>query len=130
MNAQFRVVGGGAPPLVSSSEPPHDGGMEARMTKLETRLDTILPTLATKADIEAVRGDVHKVSSEMKGWFIATAILVIVSMFTIANIMFTQVRGLAPTPSQSSAPVIIQVPAQSAALGTAPTKTPSAPVQP
>lgn len=46
------VAGGG--------EPPYDGGMEHRMTALETRLDTILPTLATKADVEALRGDMEK----------------------------------------------------------------------
>jgi hypothetical protein len=34
--------------------------MEHRMTALETRLDTILPTLATKTDVEALRADVEK----------------------------------------------------------------------
>lgn len=39
------------------------------MTALETRLDTILPTLATKADVEAVRVDVEKLGMSTKGQF-------------------------------------------------------------
>jgi Mg2+ and Co2+ transporter CorA len=53
-NTSAAVAGGG--------EPPYDGGLEHRMTALETRLDTILPTLATKADVEAVRADVNKLA--------------------------------------------------------------------
>lgn len=49
-NATGAAVAGGG-------EPPYDGGMEHRMTAPETRLDTILPTLATKADVEALRSD-------------------------------------------------------------------------
>jgi hypothetical protein len=33
--------------------------MEHRMIALETRLDTILPTLATKADAEALHADMY-----------------------------------------------------------------------
>lgn len=45
------VAGGG--------QPPYDEGMEHRMTALETRFDTILPTLATKADVEALRAEIE-----------------------------------------------------------------------
>lgn len=37
-------------------EPPYDGDMEARVTKLET----IIPTLATKEDLADLRADMHK----------------------------------------------------------------------
>lgn len=92
--------GGGEPP-------PHDGNMESRVAKLET----IVPTLATRADVEVVRADLHKISSEMKGWFIATAVLVLVGMFTIANIMISQVRSLSASPDSapSTSPVTIQL---------------------
>jgi hypothetical protein len=35
--------------------------MEHRMTALETRFDTILPTLATKADVEILRAEIENV---------------------------------------------------------------------
>jgi hypothetical protein len=43
--------------------------MEHRMTALETRLDTILPTLATKADVEAVRAAVDKLAMSTNAQF-------------------------------------------------------------
>jgi len=100
----------------NSGGPPHDGGMESRLTKLET----LVPTLATKSDVEGVRADLHKMSSEMKGWFIATAVLVLVGMFTIANVMITQVRSSQTSIAAPLAPVVIQVP------GTAPPSAPAA----
>lgn len=99
----------------------HDDGMDARVAKLEA----LIPTLATKADVEGVRADLHKVSSEMKGWFIATAVLVLVGLFTIANIMITNVRSLADQPRQTPqqpAPIIIQVPGPPPAVTPAPAK--------
>lgn len=39
------------PALAGGGEPPYDKGMDRRLTVLETRFDTILPTLATKADV-------------------------------------------------------------------------------
>jgi len=53
------VAGGGGPP--------YHGDMEPRVSALETRLDTILPTLATKADIGDVRADMYKMHAEMRG---------------------------------------------------------------
>lgn len=71
---QKSIVGGGKPP---------DNGdfMEHRMTALETRFDTLLPTLATKTDIaevkveiKAVANEIHKTASETHKWMIATVI--------------------------------------------------------
>lgn len=90
---------------------PHDDDMDSRLTALETRFDTILPTLATKSDLAELRAEVHKMSSEVKGWFIATAIVVVVAMFTIANVMLSHVKNQA-APAASPAPIIIQVPTQ------------------
>jgi hypothetical protein len=45
--------------------------MDDRQTALETRFDTTLPTLATKADVEALRADIHKwMVGSMIGLFI------------------------------------------------------------
>lgn len=52
------VAGGGGPSY-------HEG-MEPRVTALEARLDTIVPTLATKADIGDMRADTQKAHAEMR----------------------------------------------------------------
>jgi hypothetical protein len=52
-------------PIAGGGEPPYDGGMEHRMTALETRFDTILPTLATKADVETLRVDIDTLRLSM-----------------------------------------------------------------
>jgi hypothetical protein len=55
--ANAQLAGGGGPP--------YDGGMERRMTALETRLDTILTTLATKADVLATKADVAAIQTRL-----------------------------------------------------------------
>ncbi|NHZ78535.1 hypothetical protein F2P44_04445 [Massilia sp. CCM 8695] len=42
-------------PVAGGGGPPYDGGMDRRLTVLETRFDTILATLATKADLAELR---------------------------------------------------------------------------
>jgi hypothetical protein len=54
-----------APNLAGGGEPPYDKCVETRLTVLETRFDTILPTLATKSDIEAVRLEMEKLRTEI-----------------------------------------------------------------
>lgn len=62
-----------------------DGGMDHRITVLETKLETVLPTLATKTDIADVRGamqtgfaevraDFHQNTVSTTRWMIATVI--------------------------------------------------------
>ncbi len=52
------------PNLAGGGEPPYDKGMDRRLTVLETRFDTILPTLATKADLEALRVEMERLRGE------------------------------------------------------------------
>ena len=40
--------------------------LEERMTILETRFDTILPTLATKADIAEIKTDMARMEGKME----------------------------------------------------------------
>ncbi|NHZ41050.1 hypothetical protein [Massilia aquatica] len=47
-------------PLAGGGGPPHDFALDRRLTVLETRFDTILPTLATKADLAELRLDMHE----------------------------------------------------------------------
>lgn len=69
--------------LGKDGEPPDNGIMEHRVTALETRLDTILPTLATKTDMADVRTEMHKGFSEMVRWIVGTAIAGIAIMLSI-----------------------------------------------
>lgn len=110
--------------------PPHDGDMSERVAKLEERLDSLLPSLSTKADVEGVRTDVHKGQSEMKTWMIATIFTLLLGLFTIGTFMSNNVRAIVtdarPTqPVQpAQAPIIIQLPAQ-ATTGHAPLEKPA-----
>jgi hypothetical protein len=61
MNAVPSVAGGG--------EPPYDKDMDRRLTVLETRFDTILPTLATKYDLEALRSDFRTEHEKLRSDF-------------------------------------------------------------
>ena len=81
--------------------------MRHRITALETRLDTILPTLATKADIGELR-------AEFKGWTLTTALTIVGAMLAgfigIATLISKQPQTQMPTQQ----PIIINVPAASA----------------
>lgn len=102
MNDPGRFKQSDASSLASGGEPPHHVLMEHRITALETRLDTILPTLATKADISDVRGDI-------KGWMLGTVLTIIVAMIGTI-ITLSHASREAPYPAVQQPPVIIQVP--------------------
>jgi hypothetical protein len=111
------VAGGG--------EPPYDGGMEHRMTALETRLETILPTLATKADVEALRAEMHqlhanlraemhemradlradmqKTNADIKTWALATMIAIIGTV--LAGLIGVSQLYSSAAPQATAAPV-------------------------
>lgn len=48
--------------------------MDHRLIALETKWDAIIPTLATKADLAALRTEVHDMAASQKTWCIATVI--------------------------------------------------------
>ena len=56
--------------------------LDGRVTVLETRFDTILPTLATKADLATLEAkftaELHKTMSGMYKWIAGTCIMLIV----------------------------------------------------
>ncbi len=89
--------------VAGGSEPPDNGlSTEHRMTALVTRLDTILPTLATKADIHHAVGETHK-------WMIATVIGLFLGF---GGLFLAMSNALKPNPVLSQPqPIIIQVPA-------------------
>jgi len=91
-----------------------DGGMETRLTALETRFDATLPTLATKADLGELRGDVQKVSADISRWMLATMLTIIGAMLA-AIFGVSQVYKSATAPPQV-APIIINVPPTTTAV--------------
>lgn len=53
--------------------------MESRMTTLETRFDTILPTLATKEDLKNLEVSLHR-DIRSNTWLMITWVTAVVSM--------------------------------------------------
>jgi DMSO reductase anchor subunit len=53
--------------------------MESRMTTLETRFDTILPTLATKEDLKDLEVSLHR-DLRSNTWLMITWVTAVVSM--------------------------------------------------
>jgi len=70
-----------------------------RQTALEARFDTILPTLATKADVESLRADIHK-------WMVGSMIGLFVGFGGLAAAL-----GQLLKPMPQAAPVVVQAPA-------------------
>jgi hypothetical protein len=71
--------------------------MDRRLIVLETRFDTILPTLATKADLIELRGEMREMSAalraDMHKWTTTTPI----SMFAgFGGLLFAMVKLLRP----------------------------------
>lgn len=68
----------------SGGEPPYDAGMEARLAKIET----IIPTLATKEDLAraegGIRSDMHK-EFNAQTWRIIGAMLTFGTALTAAT---------------------------------------------
>jgi hypothetical protein len=99
--------------MTGNGEPPYDGAMEHRVTTLETRLDTVLPTLATKADLADLRSEMHKGFGEMVKWIVGTGFVGLAAMITIMTFVLNNAVPKVATPTQQ--PIIINVPAAPAA---------------
>jgi hypothetical protein len=115
----------------SGGNPPDDGQMEARLTKLESfaedardrlvRIETHLDNTATKADVADLRTEVHKGFSDMVKWIVLTAFAlgatgITVMTFVLNNAAPKQSAQPAPQPQ----PIIITIPQQPAAATPAP----------
>jgi hypothetical protein len=103
----------------------YDDDMEARVTALETRLNTILPTLATKDDISraegSLRADILRGINETHRWMIAT----VVGLFLgFGGLFLAMSNALKPSaaPSAATAPIVINVPTPATASPSQPAK--------
>ncbi|WP_396615020.1 hypothetical protein ACHZ97_11220 [Lysobacter soli] len=82
------------------------------MNERVAKLEALIPTLATKADIGEVRGDLHKMDASIVRWMIATIVGLFLGFaglfFTVSNLMKPSSSTVTPVSAQ---PIIIQVPA-------------------
>lgn len=104
---------GVAPP----GEPPDNGDMRERVAKLEA----ILPTLATKADVAEVRTDIHREFTTHTRWSIGIAVAIVAALIAYLNVSKPPAAALASPQPQ---PIVIQLPPQPASVA------PSAPPLP
>ena len=81
----------------------YDGDMEHRVTALETRLDTILPTLATK-------GDIGDLKAEFKGWTLTTVLTLVGTMLAGFVGLGSMLAKQTPPQPAAQQPIIINVP--------------------
>jgi hypothetical protein len=86
---------------------PQDGDMEKRLSTLEGRLDAILPTLASKSDIESIktligventhaeslRADVNKSISDSKNWMFGILATLTLFALTISLTLYNSLRS-------------------------------------
>jgi hypothetical protein len=74
--------------------------LDRRLTILETRFDTILPTLATKADLAELKGDLraefkttlHQEMNSLERWLIALTISMLLGFATMVITMINLLR--------------------------------------
>ncbi|HWW99787.1 hypothetical protein [Collimonas sp.] len=88
--------------------PQEDHAME-RLATLEAKFDAVLPTLATRADVQSLKSEIHKVASETHKWMLATVIGLFLGF---GGLFLAMSNTLKPAPQSSAqAPVVIQLPA-------------------
>ena len=89
--------------------------MDERLTALETHFNTILPTLATKADIESLRADMSRMSSELHKWVLGSMIGMFIGFgglfLAASNVQKQPVQAIQAQPAP---PVVIYLPAPEA----------------
>lgn len=110
--------------MKGGGDPPHNGGMEARVTTLEEAVKN----LPTKADLDSLRqeaktgfaelrADMHKNTVDIQRWMIATVIGLFLGFGGLFLAMSNALKPhpmttVAPPPHQQP-PIIINIPATS-----------------
>lgn len=106
------------PPLEAPPIGPHDPDMESRLAKLEA----VIPTLATKADVEKGFHDLVK-------WVVGTAVVGMGLALTIMTFVLNNAVPKQPEPSPPAAQVIQAPPPQPIFIQMPPQPQASAPAQ-
>lgn len=89
-------------------DPPDSRGVEHRLTALETRLDTVLPTLATRADLGDIKVGIEGVRSDLRAWMLATVLTVIATV--VGAIVGMATLWKSPVQQPTTTPIVIQLP--------------------
>ena len=76
---QYRLKSERTPYKVRAAFDPLGRTMDSRMTALETRFDTILPTLATKEDLKNLEVNLHR-DIRSNTWLMITWVTAVVSL--------------------------------------------------
>lgn len=107
--------GGGVPlqrkpaPPMAEIPPPSDLETEHRLTAVETRLDVVLPTLATKADIAEVKAAMAALKSSLLVWGLTTAVAVVAILVSLLLFVAQQLQS-APSEDSASQPIVHRLP--------------------
>lgn len=96
----------------NDGEPPDT---EMDIAKRLSAVETVIPTLATKANLDVgiaeLRADLHKMDASIKTWMLGTVITIIGAMLAAIFGVAQMFKISAPsTPSAASAPIIINLP--------------------
>lgn len=92
--------------LESKGGPPYDGGMDARVSKLEATL----PYLATKGDVADTRTAVSEAKSDIIKWLSTIIIATAAAIISVTAFMLNRIPF--PAPQATQAPIVIYAPPQ------------------
>lgn len=101
--AVLAARGRNAPPVDPPGGGGDDGGMEARLAKIEA----VLPTLATKADVAEVKVAVERGINETQRWMIATVIGLFIGF---GGLFLAMSNALKPAAAPAAQPSVFVVP--------------------
>ena len=90
--------------MAETPPPTFNVEIEHRLTALETRLDVILPILATKADIGEVKATIAESKSSLLVWGITTVVAVVAILVSVMFFLAAQLE-LRPSDQSVSQPV-------------------------
>ncbi|SHH14580.1 hypothetical protein [Massilia sp. CF038] len=101
--------------LAGGAGPSYDADMDRQLTILETRFDTILPTLATKHDVDMLRAEMraemerlrvelHKAIHHQLKWMIAMFITLVIGLFGMHYSMLNAMRLLSASALTNAPP--------------------------
>lgn len=76
-----------------------------------THIEAVLPTLATKADLESVRTEIHSTKAELIKWIVGTAVALGAAAITILTFVLN--NAVPKVPQQP--PIIINIPSSPSA---------------
>lgn len=132
VSSPFSIESGSNAPVDTGGEPPDDGGMEARIVKLEEfvgeartelrAIDVRLTKIETRLDSTATKADVADLGSTMVKWIVGTVSGLGIAGITVMTFVLNNATPRSAPAGQSQPIVIYAQPAPVAAPGSPPHK--------